>query len=266
MRDDFSFVDFMNRYQGTSLEEDYRTLVDSRILKDSRIALQGLRANQRWQDWISCGSRGDLCISIKIPSGDGKCSDSAIGLEFLVRLVAETFGVAEVPVRCYTNYRYYFDCYDSIGDFHDLLPVVVRPGIDTAAVVQARLDEHTRFLAGAKINVLSCWAIAEARDREIHEALIPPVSYNYLGIFDARRDAEALRNVKKFKYSGFPCLAYSLENGGVRLILNLGYDARDVEAFSRLAALSTGASVDVSVFCMQQDSNDDRCKRDAMTH
>ncbi len=131
----------------------------------------------------------------------------AVGVFALTRL----FSTTHVPLRVLTNRRICrgLSFYNTIGDFHDSLPVVFHGEAISPETASQTLRAVERSYSNGGFNISRM-----GEDPEIYKAVFKsPFNFNFVGAITARQEAESIANARVLPFVSYPLFGYQNASG-----------------------------------------------------
>ncbi len=129
-----------------------------------------------------------------------------LGLAISVKVLSSLFGLDQVPLRVLVNRRLFsgVSFYNTIGDFHDSVPVVFETDHISPETCYQKLQSVDREFSEAGFYIS-----ALAVDSEIYRSVFrSPFNFNYVGKIPPKEETESLTNARPFPFVGYPVFAY----------------------------------------------------------
>ena len=141
------------------------------------------------------------------------------GLATAVRVLALAFELEDVPLRVLVSRRYFHgkNFYNTIGDFHDSVPVLFPGSLKEPVHFFETLQKTDRYYGDANLNIS-----AAGGDPEIYRHCYKsPFSFNFVGEIPEREEPRILLSAGMIRFLVFPFYAYHVGNR-LGLIINHG--------------------------------------------
>ena len=130
-----------------------------------------------------------------------------VGLAVTLQVLSFLFKIEQVPLRVLTNRRIFagVSFYNTIGDFHDSVPVVFDVAADnTPGQCYQKLHDIDRRLSDAGFYISNF-----GQDAEINQTIFrSPFNFNYVGKIPPREEEESLAQARVLPFISYPIFSY----------------------------------------------------------
>ncbi len=169
-----------------------------------------------------------LTLSLQGKAGiDGAFNFMGLGLAIAAQAIAILFQLRETPLRVLANRRIFagLNFFNTIGDFHDSVPVVFPGSNLTPETAYQKLRAFDRRLSDAGLYVSNYGG-----DPEIKRAIFKsPFNFNYVGELAPEEEKATLAKAGPLEFVAYPVFAYRA-GAALKLLFLHGFDDTALES------------------------------------